>query len=188
MKRIASTLIAGAALFGAQAAQAQQSCIAPEDLDDALRYAMPMIYEAAMSSCGDQYSASGFMKTEGPAFADGFRALQDDAWPGALRLIKAFAAKGGEDGEEDPMAGIIDSIPPDALRPFIDAMVIQLVAGEIKPDTCGKIERGVELIAPLPPENVTGLLTFIAEQTKLDNPPLCGVEIAGAIPDGTAAE
>ena len=178
MKTIASALLAGAALFSAQAAQAQQACVAPEDLQDGLTYAMPMIYEAAMSSCGGQYSATGFMKTEGAAFADGFRALQDDSWPGALRLIKAFAAKDGDDGEADPIAAIIDSVPADALRPFVDAMVLQMVAGEIKPDSCEKIERGVELIAPLPPENVTGLLTFIAEQTKIDNPPLCGVEVA----------
>ena len=118
------------------------------------------------------------MKTEGAAFAEGFRALQDDSWPGALRLIKAFAAKDSDDGEADPIAAIIDSVPADALRPFVDAMVLQMVAGEIKPDSCDKIERGVELIAPLPPENVTGLLTFIAEQTKIDNPPLCGVEVA----------
>ena len=178
MKTIASALLAGAALFSAQAAQAQQACIAPEDLNDGLTYAIPMIYEAAMATCADQYSANGFMKSEGPAFADGFRTLQDDAWPGALRLIKVFAASGTDDGEDDPMGAIINSVPAEVLRPFVDAMVLEMVAAEIKPDSCGKIERGAELIAPLPPENVSGLLTFIAEQAKLDDPSICGVEVA----------
>jgi hypothetical protein len=182
MKRIASSLIAGAALLGAQAAQAQTACVEPADLDDTIRYAMPTLYEAAMASCGDQYSPTGFMKTQGPAFADGFRALQSEAWPGTLRVIQLFAARGGEAGdaanpqEAEQMAALIAALPEDALRPFLDAMVLELVSGEIKPESCASIERGIELIAPLPPRNVSGLVAFIAEQAKVDNPPICKPE------------
>ena len=179
MKSIASALIAGAALFSAQAVQAQQNCASPADFDDTLRYAMPLIYEAAMSRCGDQYSANGFMKSQGPDFADGFRAMQDDAWPGTMRLIKTVLANGGDSSEAEQVGMLFNTIPADALRPFVDAMVVQKVAEEIKPDSCAKIEQGVELIAPLPPENVTGLLTFLVSQIKRDEGKFCIAEATG---------
>jgi hypothetical protein len=69
---------------------------------------------------------------------------------------------------------MIAALPEESLRPFVDGLVGQMIAGEIKPDSCGKIERGLELLAPLPPENVAGLFAFIAELTELKNPPICG--------------
>jgi len=48
-----------------------------------------------------------------------------------------------------------------------------MIAKEIKPDSCGKIERGLELLSPLPVDNVAGLMTFIAELADLKNPPVC---------------
>jgi len=172
MKRI-STLIAAGALLSAQAAQAQEACIEPADLDDAVRYSMPLLFDATMDSCADQYASDGFMMTEGAQFADGFRALQSDAWPGTLRLLEVFAA--GDDGDE-MMGAMLASMPEETLRPFVDTLVLQLVGEEIKPESCGKIESAVELLAPLPPENVSGLVVFIAEQVRPDKPAICGIE------------
>ena len=178
MKSLLPTLLAGAALFSAQAAQAQQVCVEPADLDDGILYAMPVLYEAVMASCSDQYSPDGFMMSEGEAFVEGFRSKQDDAWPGAWRFLKTFT---NEEGDEE-MAKMISSLPEETVRPFVDAIVLQMVSAEIKPDSCGKIERGVELIAPLPPENVSALIAFIAEQAGVKDPPICGsVEVSTGI-------
>ena len=176
MKHICTSALAGLALFSSQAAYAQQACVQPADLDDTILYAMPALYEAVMESCADQYRADGFMKSEGEAFVEQFRAKQDDAWPGALRLLQGFADR-GSDGD-DAMMDMVAALPPETLRPFVDSLVVQMVSDEIKPDSCETIERGVELLSPLPPENVSALVTFIAEQAKLDNPPICGAEPA----------
>jgi hypothetical protein len=52
-------------------------------------------------------------------------------------------------------------------------MVGQMIAGEIKPENCGKIERAIELLDPLPAENYVGLVTFIIELIELKNPSIC---------------
>lgn len=174
--KILASALAISALATAQGAQAQKACVEPADLSDSVTYALPVAYDAAMRTCAGVYAADGFMRTGGPAFVDRFRSKQDAAWPGAFRLLKTFMASDDEGSDADAaMNAMIASLPEENLRPFVDGLVGQMIGAEIKPDTCAKIERGMALIAPLPAENVSGLVTFIAEMAGLDEPPICGV-------------
>lgn len=173
MKRLTAMLIGMTALTHAQVAQAQEACVAPADLNDTVIYAMPLAYDAARTACNGEFSPDGFISTDGEAFIDGFRLKQDDAWPGAFRLLQVFMnAKSGDENAPE-IGGLISSLPEESLRPFVDGIITQMIIPKIKPDTCGKIEEALELVAPLPVENVSGLVTFIAEQTDLKNPKLC---------------
>ncbi len=173
MKHQLAAAAAMAALVSGQAAHAQSACVAPADLDDAIIYAMPLAYDAAQNVCASKFAVDGFMTTQGASFVEGFREQQDSAWPGAFRMLKVFMAKPNGGSGTDEMLGLISSMPAESLRPFVDAIVAQKLTEEIKPDTCGKIERAMELISPLPVENVSGLVTFIAEQSDLKNPEIC---------------
>lgn len=176
--RFLAPTLALAALTSAQAAQAQQqACVASEDLGDAVVYALPIAFDAAQNACANRLSKNGFMATEGEAFIGKFRAGQDKAWPGAFRLIKTFLAQDGGEGEDAQINAMITSLPEDALRPFVDGLAGQMIADEIKGDSCTKIERGLELIAPLPTDNVGDLVAFIAELADLKNPPICGAQL-----------
>lgn len=177
ISRMIAPALAFAALATAQTAQAQQpACVAAADLSDAASYAMPIAFDAAQSACTNRWSRDGFAAQRGEAFIAQFRASQDKTWPGALRLIKVFMADGAEEaeGSDAEMKAIITSLPDEALRPFVDGLVGQLIADEIKGDSCNQIERGLELISPLPTENVGGLVAFVAQLADLKNPPICG--------------
>lgn len=175
--RFLAPALALAALASAQTAQAQQqACVASDDLGDAVVYALPIAFDAAQNACANRLSKNGFMATQGEAFIAKFRAGQDKAWPGAFRLIKTFLAKEGGEGEDAQINAMITSLPDDALRPFVDGLAGQMIADEIKGDSCTKIERGLELIAPLPTDNVGDLVAFIAELADLKNPPICGAQ------------
>ena len=184
--KILSAALAFTALGSAQAAVAQQACVQSEDLSDAVTYAMPMLYDAMLDPCANEFAASEFMSTEADAFIAQFGAMQDQAWPGTLRLIKVFmAADAAEKGEgEDPMMAAFEQMPPEALRPLVDIFVGQMItddlAKDLKPSTCGDIAEVMELVSPLPPENIGGLAGFIARVTGLDNPPLCAAANAAA--------
>lgn len=173
-KALAPTL-AMAALVSAQSAQAQQApCVEPDDLTDMITYAMPIAYDAAMGSCSESYSANSFMRNGGTEFIERFRSQQDAAWPGALRVMQVFIASSSSSGD-DAMTGMISALPEEQLRPFIDGIAQQMIGEQIKPDVCSDIEEGLELVAPLPVENVSGLFTFVAERAGLDNPSICSV-------------
>lgn len=164
--------LALAALATAQTAQAQsQPCVNAQDLADAVVYAMPLAYDAASTACANRLTKDGFMATRGEDYIAQFRTSQDQTWPGAFRFLKTFMNKDG--GSDDQMAAMLSTMPEDALRPFVDALVGQMIAEEIKGDSCTKIERGLELLSPLPTENMGGLVAFIAEMTDLKNPPVC---------------
>lgn len=179
--RMFAPAIALAALASAQAAQAQQqACVAPADLGDATVYVMPIAFDAARNACANRLTRDGFMANGGEAFIAKFRAGQDSAWPGAFRLLKTFMADEKRSGGDADMTAMLSALPEDALRPFVDAMVGQMIAKEIKGDSCTRIERGLELVSPLPTENVGGLLAFVAELADLKNPPICGAAPAQA--------
>ncbi len=173
-KQIIAPALALAALLTAQTAQAQQpACVAAADLGDAVVYAMPIAFDAAQTACANRWSRDGFAAREGETFVANFRAGQDQAWPGAFRLLKTFMADEQNAGQDANITAMITALPEDSLRPFVDGLVGQMIAGEIKGDSCAKIERGLELIAPLPTENVSGLFAFIAELADLKNPTIC---------------
>ena len=175
--RMIAPVIALAALASAQTAQAQaQTCVAPADLSDAVVYAMPIAFDAARTACANRLTRSGFMATQGDAYIVQFRSQQDKAWPGAFRMMKTFLAeqnKAGKDASSADIGPMIANMPESALRPFLDALVGQMIAEEIKPDSCAKIERGLELLSPLPTDKVGGLVTFLLEVTDTKSAGLC---------------
>jgi len=134
---------------------------------------MPIAFDAVQTACANRLARNGFILKDGPAFISDFRAGQNKAWPGALRVLKTFMADGSKTGGDPIMTAMITSLPEESLRPFVDGLVGQMIADEIKGDSCSKIERGMELISPLPRENVGGLFAFIAEIADLKNPPVC---------------
>lgn len=179
--RMIAPVLGLAALATAQTAQAQQqACVQAADLGDTVVYAMPIAYDAVRTACANRLTNNGFMATNGDAFIAGFREGQDAAWPGAFRMLKTFMADDSiAKGQSDvDMSAMLAALPEEALRPFVDGMVGQMIAAEIKGDSCSKIERGVELISPLPTENVGGLFAFIAEMADLKNPPVCPTSAA----------
>lgn len=181
-KRVLAPALAFVALASATTAQAQQqTCVAAADLADTVLYAMPIAYDAVGTSCASQLKRDGFMAKGGDAFIAKFRAKQGSAWPGAFRLLKTFMAKdaAGEAASGTDMTAMIAALPEESLRPFVDGLVGQMIAGEIKPDSCSKIERGMELLSPLPVENVARLMTFISEVADLKDPQICGLAPSG---------
>lgn len=175
MTKFAAGLAGGIALMSAQAAHAQdsiQQCVDPRDLSDAVIYTMPSLLDAFQTRCGATMGGQGFLARDGDRFSARFEALADRTWPGAYRVIKSFAAKGAD---REVMAAF-EQLPPESMRLFVDTIVIQKAAQQIRVQDCSRIDRGVELLAPLPVENVGGLVSFIVEMAGVENPSVCLTE------------
>jgi hypothetical protein len=162
------------ALTSAQAAEAQQSCYASADLTDTAIYMLPIAYDAAKSACGKQLEPSGFMAQSGDEFVAPFRAKQARSWPGAFRVMKrqlegrSFSGMSGAS-----IVNLLSSAPASTVRPMVDGMLGQAIVEEIKPKDCPRIERGIELLSPLPSENVAHLFPYVAEIANLTNFQVC---------------
>src|SRR5690606_5184136 len=170
MTRIVAGALATGALLAGQAAQAQTAkCVDPRDLSDAVVYTMPSLVDAYRTKCASTMAGKGFLAREGDRFSARFAARADQTWPGAYRLLESFAAN----GTNRDIVNAFEQLPPETLRLVVAPIVIQKVAQEIKVKDCAKIDRGVELLAPLPVENVGGLIGFIVEMAGVENPSLC---------------
>ncbi|MEM6856276.1 MAG: hypothetical protein AAF559_00265 [Pseudomonadota bacterium] len=191
MKRtLLAPALALAALGPAQAAQAQQACVAPEDAADAVVYAMPAAYDATLKRCKSEFGEESFLTSaDGSNFAEQFRTQQDQRWAGTFRFLKVFISAQSRGEGDEGMGEMIAAMPEESLRPFVDGILGQMIADQIKTDTCGKIDEAAQLLSPLPPENVGGLVAFTLGLVDLDNPPVCGasgtVEVA---PEGPLSE
>ena len=93
VSRYLAPVLAVAAVGQAQAAQAQQACIAPADLGDTMVYAVPIAFDAARAACARQLRSDGFFARGGERFVSGFRARQNAAWPGSARIARAASAQ-----------------------------------------------------------------------------------------------
>lgn len=159
-------------LLHAQAAHAQQ-CITPEDLTDAGIYSVPVLAEGFETSCAPHLAEHGFFATRGDEFVAPYAAMQEERWPGTRRAFLLLGASGGDDEADVEGMELLASLDPDALRPLVDAFLAQKIGEEIKPEDCPRIEQVMELLAPLPPENFGGLLTFILEVSGVNEPQVC---------------
>lgn len=145
-------------VLNGQAAQAATAskCLAEDEVTALVGYALPSVIDGTMKSCRPHLSANGFFATRGTEFTGRYAARKDANWPKAK---VAFLKLGG--GKDEKMAGMLGNLPDESVKPFVEAMVSEMVSGEIKPDQCSAIERGVRLLSPLPPENTAELVTFV---------------------------
>lgn len=171
-RRMIAPLAALTALASAQTAQAQQqACVSPADLSDAVTYAMPIAFDAVRTTCASRLDRRGFVAARGEAYIAQFRARQATAWPGALRMLRVFMA--GEDTGGTDVGALIAGMPAETVRPFVDGLISQLLTEEIKPQDCARIERGIEVMSPMPADNLGPLIAFIVELSDVKDPKIC---------------
>ena len=172
MVRPSRAVAYGCALLACSAAPiagAQGRCVEREDLSDTAVYAMPHLYQGFVARCSERLAPNGFVAREGDRWIASFEAEAEAAWPGARRLIAAFAGdKGG--------LGSVGEMPDEAIRPFVDALIPQAIADEIELESCGELERGLELVASLPARNLADLVPFIASLAGVEDPELCPID------------
>lgn len=145
-----------ASLAASEVAAAQEpACLSEREVTSLVTYALPVVMNSTMKTCSPQLSPQGYFATQGPGLVQRYAARKSAAWPDA----KAALIKLG--GNDDKMKDIVANLSDEALQPFAEGIVAAMVAKGIKPGQCKAIERGVRLLAPLPPENTAELVTFV---------------------------
>ncbi len=136
----------------------------PREVSSAVRYAMPLALQGVYSTCGAALPAQGYLRSNRADLTTRFAQASEGQWSGARSVIMQFMDReGGND------VSFMRDMPDDALKPFVDAMVTQLVAKEIKPAQCTDIERIMEQLDPLPAENLANLMGVVIDLALKDD-------------------
>lgn len=162
MKRTVTTASATLAIVGLMASGpvlAQPRDLDPTQVSAATRYALPLAFDGYVARCSGELDPAGYSLSNAARLRVKFAEDQDEAWPAAKQTLIALASEG--DGAD--MAGIFDLMGDAELRPFVDALVGSMLSQEIKLKDCGDIDRGLEILDPLPAENLADLVGFLFE-------------------------
>ncbi len=157
-KSALATALGTAALFANSPATAQPADIDPQMVSAAARYALPVAFDGFVERCSARLDPAGYALTNRNAIRAKFADGVDEAWPEARQVLMQFGAE-----EAGDMGAVFEMLDDAELRPFVDGLIEGLVAQEIKPDDCGMIERGLEIVDPLPADNVAEMVGFLFE-------------------------
>lgn len=153
----ARLILALAALLPLEAAQAQEACLTEPEVAALAGFAMPTVLRGVMKTCQPGLAPNGYLATQGAALVARYGARKTQAWPAA----RAAFFKLGKAEDPDAML-VLSKMPDTALQPLIEGLVGEMTAKPIDAKTCGTYERGIELLAPLPPENTAKLVGMLA--------------------------
>lgn len=155
--RSAATLIAAAALAASQAASAATPlpCLTSSEVAAATAFALPGAISATADKCGPALGKGSYFARSGSQLAQRFASGADRAWPATRAAIIRVSS-----ASADPMIQAIKNMPDPAMREIVGGFVVAAVAEKVPVTRCGQIDRVLELIAPLPPENATELVAL----------------------------
>lgn len=153
--RVAALATLTMALPAQAAQQAASQCLTEPELRSLARFALPGALNGLVGKCSATLTPESFMRKDGLSLVSRYNAGKQAAWPSAKT---ALFRMGGTDADTMKM---IRQLPDEALQPFVDGLIGNLVSDQIKPDQCAIADRMMRLLAPLPPENMAELVSTI---------------------------
>jgi hypothetical protein len=170
-KRLAAVMAAALAVQPALAAAQPGPCITEDEVGAIAIYSVPSVVQSVRLRCDGRLSDSGFLARRGDAFAGRYAALQNAVWPkaksGALKAFSGASAQGGQSLD------MVANLPDNAVRPLVDALIVQEVSARIQPANCARIELAMEGFAALDPEVAGTMLGVVVGIIGPENPQVC---------------
>ena len=149
---------AALALMGSPATAAdvkpQPACLTAAEAQALFTYAIPEALDGVAKTCKPMLPSTAFLATKSDETVARFRAGANGSWPTAKAAFLKIAGPGEE-------TKLLAGMPDSALQPFVAAAFSGVVAKEVKPADCSKIDRFVAALAPVAPANVAELLTAL---------------------------
>ena len=160
MKRIPFAVYAAplALMSLAAPSAAQERELDPVKVQATARYALPFVFQGFVTRCSVELESDGYVAANEERLTLKFADGASESWPVAKSLMMELTSQ--EAGE---MSAIFDMLDDESLRPFVDGMIEGMVAQEMKVEDCGTIERALEILDPLPADNVAALAGFLVE-------------------------
>lgn len=159
---LAATLATAPAHSGATiplSKDADKGCVTRPQMEGLITYALPTLIETIAKVCGGSLAPDAFLRTSSAALAQRYRPESARHWPMARAAVVAMA---GED---------IGLLGEETEKAMVTSMVGIGIAGAIKPKDCGDVNEALELLSPLPAQNLGRLTAMLAILGSKDDRP-----------------
>ncbi len=150
-----------ALLSVASAAPAQftaTNCVDRSQAEGLMTYALPAIISSIATQCTQSLPATSSLVQSGPIIAGRYQVEADKAWPVARVAI-------------DRMFGFkIASITGETgTKKLIKMTLAKGIADQLKPADCPKIDRLLDILQPLPAQNMAAFFVAMMEFSETKN-------------------
>ena len=166
-----AALAAAAVALQPIAAQAQQACITEDEFSAVAIYSVPSLLQGMRLKCAGELASTGFLARRGDELAARYTRLQPAVWPRAKSGLLKYGACWSKSGKLD--VSTVASLPDDAVRPLVDALIVQEASARISTSQCGRIERAMEAAALIDPEIAGTVIGAAAGLLAPENTPIC---------------
>lgn len=172
-QRLAAVAAAAALAVQPTLASAQQPCVSQTEIGAIAIYSTPSVIEAVRLRCGNELSQQGYLARRGDELGQRYAALQPRVWPKAKSGIIKWL--GGRQGAAQSRQNLdtLAALPDNAVRPLVDALIVQEVSAKIDTRNCNRIEWVIEAMAPIDPEVAGGVLGAVVGLVDPDQLPMC---------------
>lgn len=155
------------------AASAQQACVTEAEVGAVAIYSVPSLIQAVRLKCANELSASGYLARRGDALAGRYAALQTRVWPRAKSgMLKVLGGRSGN-AQSRQLLDTVGTLPDTAVRPLVDAWIVQEASAKIPARNCRRLEWVIEAMAPIDPEVAGGVLGAIIGLVDPGEMPIC---------------
>ena len=172
-KRGLAAVAAAAFALQPAVASAQQACVTEAEVGAVAIYSVPGVIQAVRLKCGSELSPSGYLARRGDALAARYAALQTRVWPRAKSgMLKVLGGRSGN-AQSRQLLDTLGTLPDAAVRPLVDAWIVQEVSAKVPVRNCRRLEWVIEAMAPIDPEVAGGVLGAIIGLVDHDELPVC---------------
>jgi hypothetical protein len=152
-------LVSSSQIMAAQTQAAEagaKQCLTRPELRGMVAYFLPTVLQSTIDKCTQRLAADSYMLARAPQLVTTLEAGRAESWPMAKR---AFIKIGGNDSKDT--AKVFSSLPEEAIRPIVEAVISEKLGGAIKPENCGDINRIMTPLEPLPAGNMIDMVTEV---------------------------
>ena len=138
-----------ALLAAAPPQAAQRPCVTHAQLEALALFALPPVLDAVAAKCGPSLPAQAYLLNGGRTLSQSLGAESAAHWAGASAAMQVVTGETPPGVSAETMRGLIRDMAASELK--------------LKPEECVRIDHLGELLAPLPPANLAGVVAMLAE-------------------------
>jgi hypothetical protein len=137
------------ALLVAAPPPAERPCLTHAQLEDLAMFALPPLIEAVAAKCAAHLPAQAYLLNGGRRLATSLGAESAARGDSAMATLRAMSGE------------MPSGISAETMRSMVRDMATSEI--KLKPEECTRVDRAGELLAPLPPRNLAGIVVMLAE-------------------------
>lgn len=155
-------------------------CILPAEVEHATLFALPSVLDGLGEMCRPSLPASAYLLTGGAQLSQRVAAQRNVHWDAAKTAILRLAG--------DDKAAMLNS---DTAALLLRDLIRGQAGTKLTRENCATVDRALALLAPLPPENLAGLVSLFAQASMTSDgptkPPAAGaISVEVKAPEGGA--